>query len=58
MVRAAGQMRALPDVNPRDVELSHGIRVTLRPSRDPDIAFSTVTRRLTEAGVHARVTRV
>jgi hypothetical protein len=36
----------------------HGIRVTLRSSRDPDTTVSAVARRLMEAGVDVRITRV
>jgi hypothetical protein len=35
-----------------------GIRVTLRPGQDAEIATSAVTRRLVEAGVSAQVIRL
>jgi hypothetical protein len=35
-----------------------GIRVTLRPGQDTEIAASAVTRRLVEAGVSAQVIRL
>jgi hypothetical protein len=35
-----------------------GIRVTLRPGQDAEVAASAVTRRLVDAGVNAQVVRL